>query len=63
MTSICNAFAGAPLWNLQMDFTVGTASPVDPHWLYLLACCGAVMFIGRMSDDEWRTADTRRGRS
>lgn len=54
---------GCLLGFILLDFTVGTASPVDPHWLYLLACCGAAMIIGRMSDDEWRTADTRRGRS
>jgi hypothetical protein len=49
-----------------LDFTVGTASPVDPHWLYLLACVGAATAVLRMTDQEWstgRTADTWGGRS
>lgn len=41
---------------IVLDFSVGRAVPVDPHWLYLLACGGAAAHIARMSDRDWTNA-------
>jgi hypothetical protein len=38
---------------IVLDFSVGRRVPVDPHWLYLVACLGAAWCISRMSDREW----------
>ena len=41
---------------IVLDFGAGRAVPVDPHWLYLLACCGTAWTIARMTDREWANA-------
>jgi hypothetical protein len=41
---------------ILLDFSVGRAVPVDPHWLYLVACLGTAWQVGRMSDHEWANA-------
>ena len=38
---------------LVLDFAVRNVVPVDPHWLYLVACSATAVLILRRGDDAW----------